>query len=564
MSLSFRRFGEITKSQDNADGTITVFGIASTGARDAVGELIEPDAMRKALPEFTRFPALREMHGPNAAGRVTEAYVDENGATQIAALVVDPVAISKVKHGVYAAFSVGGKVLERDNTDRTIIKGIRLVEISLVDSPCNPDATLTMWKSDMSDYTPSSDEVVAKAKALAQAAGTKRYKDYVYEAAQLLKAEAVAQAEDERDEQELADVAKADEPVQEAASEAVEAPESAETQEEAAEVAANDEDAEKAAVADPVTALGAALEKARASAAPVADVAPEGPSLEDYAKALTQIGERFADTPELAKGLRGIMSLAGAIYNVVAVQAEIAREAADEGDSSPVPAQVIDGIKTLCDALVAAAQEETAELLADLAEAGLEEEVTDWDDFAYAAPIVDFVKADEALMAKAGARNSKADGERIQSMHNTAVELGAQCATGDNGESTKAAELAAENERLAKALADAAPQVEELTKAFTDQIGALRETIGDLTKRLEQVESEPAAPKAATGVLRTVTKAEDVSPSTAEAHNASTGGLSPEDFRKALDALPEAERGEILLRIALKNPGIISPARTAA
>jgi hypothetical protein len=187
-----RQFGAITKIEDQADGTIKVWGVASCETRDSVGELITAEAMKGALPDYERFPALREMHQPSAAGRVIEADVDGSGATQICAHVVDPIAITKVRAGVYAGFSVGGKVLKRDPTDRSIITVLKLTEISLVDAPCNPDAVISMWKADMTEYTPSGDEVVAKAREIAEAAGSKRYKDFLFKARETLIADALA------------------------------------------------------------------------------------------------------------------------------------------------------------------------------------------------------------------------------------------------------------------------------------------------------------------------------------------------------------------------------------
>ncbi len=163
-------------------------------------------------------------------------------------------------------------------------------------------------------------------------------------------------------------------------------------------------------------------------------------------------------------------------------------------------------------------------------------------------------------MEKVGARNSKRDAAMIQQSHDHMTKLGATCdkdncakveGIDDPGEVNKA--LTAENERLAKALTDAAPAVVELTKKFET-------TIADLTKRLEQVESEPAAPKTAGGPLRAVTKAEDISPHAGGAAPA----ISAEDFQKALDSLPEAERGAVLLRVALQNPQLVKTARAAA
>jgi phage shock protein A len=175
-----------------------------------------------------------------------------------------------------------------------------------------------------------------------------------------------------------------------------------------------------------------------------------------------------------------------------------------------------------------------------------------------AGKIVDLVKADDALIAKAGARNSKNDMARLQGIHDHAVSLGAGC---DEAVAAKAAELGTENERLAKALSEAAPQIEEIAKAFQESQDLLKSELAEVRKRLEQVESEPAASKTAT-TLTPITKGQDTNPDRG-AEQASSP-MSGEDFRKAFDALPEEEKGIILLKVALNNPTLIKqPARAA-
>ncbi|HXQ46425.1 MAG TPA: HK97 family phage prohead protease [Caulobacteraceae bacterium] len=176
-----RLFGELTKIEEQPDGTLKVYGVASTGARDEAGEVVLPAAMRAALPDYARYPALREMHQPTAAGRTLEATVDEDGATRIVAQVVDPVAIAKVKSRTYAGFSIGGRVIARDPADATIITKIKLSEISLVDRPANPEAVIDLWKAGAAP--PSNDAVKALAADLASAAGRPgAWKDYVAKA----------------------------------------------------------------------------------------------------------------------------------------------------------------------------------------------------------------------------------------------------------------------------------------------------------------------------------------------------------------------------------------------
>lgn len=151
-------YGEIAKVEEQDDGTLKVWGVASSEAADSDGETITADAMKAALPDYMKFGAVREMHQPKAAGTALEVEVGDDGATKICAHVVDSEAIKKVKTGVYKGFSIGGKVTDRDELKKTTITGLRLTEISLVDRPANPDAVITCYKADGIDL----DEPLAK------------------------------------------------------------------------------------------------------------------------------------------------------------------------------------------------------------------------------------------------------------------------------------------------------------------------------------------------------------------------------------------------------------------
>src|SRR5258706_10236730 len=108
-----RLYGAIEKVEPQDDGTVCVHGIATSEAVDDQGEIVRADAIRAAIPEYMRFPALREMHQLSAAGTTLEAEVCEDGTTRIVAHVVDPVAVAKVKNQVYRGFSIGGGVTHR-------------------------------------------------------------------------------------------------------------------------------------------------------------------------------------------------------------------------------------------------------------------------------------------------------------------------------------------------------------------------------------------------------------------------------------------------------------------
>lgn len=124
----------------------TVAGYASTEAIDEAGETILKSGIEEALADYMKFANVREMHENSAVGIAQEAFVDEKGL-YLVAKVVDRDAWEKVKEGVYKGFSIGGKVMKRNDTDRRVIEKLRLCEISLVDRPCNPEAVFDFWKA---------------------------------------------------------------------------------------------------------------------------------------------------------------------------------------------------------------------------------------------------------------------------------------------------------------------------------------------------------------------------------------------------------------------------------
>ena len=141
-------YAEIAKMEAQDDGTVKVWGYASSEAVDSDGEVIVAEAMKAAIPDYMKFGAVREMHGSNAAGTAIEINVEDDGRTFFGAHIVDPVAVTKVKTGVYKGFSIGGSVTARDELNKSQITGLKLTEISLVDRPANPDAVFTCYKAD--------------------------------------------------------------------------------------------------------------------------------------------------------------------------------------------------------------------------------------------------------------------------------------------------------------------------------------------------------------------------------------------------------------------------------
>jgi hypothetical protein len=166
---TMRLFGQIQKIEPLDDGTIKVHGIVSTPAKDDQGEIVLPAAMREAIPDYMRFPALREMHGLSAAGTALSCDCDDNGITRIVGHVVDPIAVKKVRNNVYRGFSIGGRVIEREAGNYSTISKLQLQEISLVDRPANPEAVISLWKISGENHMPDGLGTMASAFAEAMA-----------------------------------------------------------------------------------------------------------------------------------------------------------------------------------------------------------------------------------------------------------------------------------------------------------------------------------------------------------------------------------------------------------
>lgn len=146
--MTKRLYAEISKHEAQPDGTLKVWGYASTPDVDSDGEIITADAMKAALPDYLKFGAVREMHANKAAGTAIEMEVKDDGRTWFGAHIVDSEAVKKVNAKVYKGFSIGGKITSRDEVNKSTITGINLIEVSLVDRPANPEAVFTMFKAE--------------------------------------------------------------------------------------------------------------------------------------------------------------------------------------------------------------------------------------------------------------------------------------------------------------------------------------------------------------------------------------------------------------------------------
>jgi hypothetical protein len=153
---------------------------------------------------------------------------------------------------------------------------------------------------------------------------------------------------------------------------------------------------------------------------------------------------------------------------------------------------------------------------------------------------------------KVGARHSKADLERVQQMHDTAVALGATCPpSGDGGDDNtdddnggddadddalKFAKLAAEGDAVRKAL---------------HRIATLVET---QNARIAALEAQPQPGGPVLRGARTIAKGEDAAGVTA-----SSGEDPVRAFRRHLDTLSAEERALALMKFSLANPLAAAP-----
>ena len=131
----------------------TVSGFATLDNLDQTGDVVVADASVSAFENFRG--NIREMHGPNAVGKMLsfkpETYYDTKTGEFYNGIYVDVYvskgaqdAWEKVLDGTYTGFSIGGKIKDSENVvnkatgkPTRFIKEYDLLELSIVDSPAN-------------------------------------------------------------------------------------------------------------------------------------------------------------------------------------------------------------------------------------------------------------------------------------------------------------------------------------------------------------------------------------------------------------------------------------------
>lgn len=155
-------FLQLSKVEEQADGTCIVRGTATAELPDLVNEIFD---WATGVPQIEKWRDdclarsggksqgnIRAMHGKVAAGIATSITFNEADKTVgLEAHITDFNEALKCRTGTNTSFSIGGDYLKR--WADPVIKGAfrytpSLSEISLVDSPCLPSATFSYVKLD--------------------------------------------------------------------------------------------------------------------------------------------------------------------------------------------------------------------------------------------------------------------------------------------------------------------------------------------------------------------------------------------------------------------------------
>jgi len=133
-------------------------GYASTFANfDRQGERVVKGAFKKSLPEFQRDGFIAVSHDWDSlpVATVTEAFEDDHGLFLSAEFHSTPlaqeartIAQERLDRGKSVSFSIGYEVLGDEYVDEgRLLKDLKLFEVSLVNVPANPLATVTGVKA---------------------------------------------------------------------------------------------------------------------------------------------------------------------------------------------------------------------------------------------------------------------------------------------------------------------------------------------------------------------------------------------------------------------------------
>lgn len=149
MSLTHAYAGEICKFDRTPDGDLLVYGKATGPDLDLDEQVCDPSWLKAAMPEWAQWSNIRAMHGAVAAGVGLET-VQGGDDWFVKSLITDRESAHKVETGTYKGYSIGiknARVVKDAKAPGGRIVGGTIAEISLVDRPCNPTATVAIAKA---------------------------------------------------------------------------------------------------------------------------------------------------------------------------------------------------------------------------------------------------------------------------------------------------------------------------------------------------------------------------------------------------------------------------------
>lgn len=145
------KFGEVFKVA--SDDERIVEGYASTNDLDEYRDIIDPKAFEASLSRYMQYPGMVCLNHDwmNQVGKAQDCRIDSKGLwcrLQISA--AEPGLWTKIKEGVYRAFSIAGRIVKSEYDDENKIRRITelvLYEISIVGLPANRQARIELARS---------------------------------------------------------------------------------------------------------------------------------------------------------------------------------------------------------------------------------------------------------------------------------------------------------------------------------------------------------------------------------------------------------------------------------
>lgn len=148
--ITYAYAADIAKSEATPEGHLMVHGKAASPTLDLDGQICDPGWLAREMPAWFEWGNVRAEHKMICAGVGKQLEADGADGWDLGALIVDTDAKEKIKHDVYKGFSVGikgARVIKDKLAPNGRIVGGKIIEVSLVDRPCNPDAKMTIVKS---------------------------------------------------------------------------------------------------------------------------------------------------------------------------------------------------------------------------------------------------------------------------------------------------------------------------------------------------------------------------------------------------------------------------------